>query len=305
MSRLVLLLMILPALGCSVEPGAAAATTSKAELKLAPVVEQAALSLVSVPVTRVAVGQNIWLETVRNPEHVAASTIGDALNGLGLHMAPMTSLSSGLPRQPVIAWVQRTKGIAFRVILELEVVLTNGFLEHLISRSEAGKDHESIMSSNFDAEVLHQALQGAGFKPGKPATFLNEKRELDYKPATGDPIRIYLEYQRPGGTLQLVPAQSWVLRASDKKPLEGDWVYAGSFKGKSTNISGEEFVYFGANDGRVVCLSNFNTALLDLPFESINADPNTEDLGYRANKDAIPERGTKVRAIFEPVPKTK
>lgn len=297
MLRLFLICFVVAMCGCSSEPVAVQVSSSKAMEKQAP--NTPGLSLVSVPVTWVAIGQNIWLETVKSPEEVVAASVRDGLAGLGLQMSPMSSLPAGLPRQPVVAWVQRTKNGQRRVILEVEVVLTRGFLEHLISRSEAGKDHESILSSSFDAEMLHAAFLGAGFQPGKPAKFLNEKRELDYKPATGDPIKIYLEYQLPGGKLNTVPAQAWVNRAADGKPLAGDWVYAGSFKGKATNISGETYEYFGANDGRVVCLTNFNTALLDLPFESVNADPNSDELGYKAHSEAIPERGTKVRAIFE------
>ena len=77
--------------------------------------------------------------------------------------------------------------------------------------------------------------------------------------------------------------------------MTADWVFAGSFKGKSTTAMGEEYVYFGANDGRVVCLANFSTALLDLPVESEKGDPNGDTLSYKANTAVIPERGTKVR----------
>lgn len=267
--------------------------------------EKPDLALVKVPITRVAVGQNVWLETVKSPEQALAGIVSEGLAGLGTQLAAGNILTGNLPGQPVVTWVNRTKGIQRRAVLDLEVVLNRGFLEHLISRSEAGKDHESILSSNFDAEILHTALLGAGLQPGKPAKFLNDKRELDYKPATGDPIRIYLEYNLAPEKTELVPAQTWVVGAKDGKILNTDWVYAGSFKGKSVNGEGVEYTYFGANDGRVVCLTNFSTSLLDLPFESVNSDPNGDSLGYKANTEAIPERGTKVRAIFEAAPKGK
>lgn len=262
------------------------------------------VKLALVPTTRVAVGQNIWLESVKTPEQALASTVSDALNVLGARLSIGDALSRELPKQPVVSWQSRTAGIERRVILELEVVLTKGFLEHLISRSEAAKDHESILSSSFDAEMLHTAMLGAGLQPGKPAKFINEKRELDFKPATGETVKIYFEYV-DAGKLMLVPAQSWVVYAKDGKPLTTDWVYAGSFKGKSTTANGEEFIYFGANDGRVVCLTNFSTALLDLPIESADSDPQGDNLGFKAKTEAIPERGTKVRAIFEAAPKKK
>lgn len=258
----------------------------------------------NVPTTRVAVGQNIWLESVRTPEKALASQLSEALISAGLHLSPANALSA-LPKQPVITWSARSPGQERRVILEVEVAAVRGYLEHLISRSEAGKDHESILSSSFDAEILKAALVGAGLQPGKPARFINENREQDFKPATGDVVKIYLEYTDADGKLVAVPAQTWVKRAKDLKPMDVDWVFAGSFRGKGQNALGEEYIYFGANDGRVVCLTNFGTALLDVPVESINADPQGDSLGFVANTGVIPERGTKVRAIFEAAPKGK
>lgn len=279
------------------EPGSAAGSVAMS----AP--EPVKVNLVTVPTARVAVGRSIWLETVKTYDAALASIVSDALINAGNNMAIGNSLSLVLPKQPLISWQKRTPGLERRVILELEVVLDRGYLEHLISRSEAGKDHESILSSPFDAEILHAALLGAGLQPGKPAKFINENREYDYKPATGEKVKINLEFANADGKTMIVPAQSWVVGAKDNKPLTTDWVFAGSFKGKSTTAVGEEFVYFGANDGRVVCLTNYGTALLDLPIESVDSDPNSDSLGYKANTPVIPERGTKVRAIFEAAPK--
>lgn len=265
--------------------------------------EPVKINVVRVPTARVAVGRNIWLETVKPEDAALASMVGDALNALGSNLAVGNNMS--LPTQPLISWQNRTVGVERRVVLELEVVLVQGYLEHLISRSEAGKDHESILSNQFDAEILKAALLGAGLVPGKPARFINDQRELDFKPATGQTVKIYLEYEGTDGKTKIVPAQSWVVSSKDNKPLASDWVFAGSFKGKATTAIGEEFIYFGANDGRVVCLANFGTALLDLPFESVKGDPQGDTLSFRANTAVIPERGTKVRALFEAVPTKK
>jgi hypothetical protein len=253
------------------------------------------------PVFRVAVGQSIWLETVTKQETAAARLVNEVLRKASGLCAVSDVAIQAVPSQPLPSVAQRTPGIERRVIVDAEVVLREGFLEHLLSRSEAGKDHESILSAPFDAEILHAALLGAGFKPGKPATFINAQREYDFKPATGDVVKLLLEYTDAQGKYHCVPAQSWVARAKDNKPLAGDWVFAGSYKGKATTAAGEEFVYFAANDGRVVCLTNFGSALLDLPFESMDSDPQGENLGYKANTAAIPERGTGVRVIMEPV----
>jgi hypothetical protein len=257
-----------------------------------------------VPATRVALGENVWLETVRSPEEACGMALRNLLSSVDGSMSVGGQMAGCLPKQPVVSWQLRTPNIQKRVVLDLEVVLRQGYLEHLISRSEAGKDHETIASNSFDAERLHIGLLlHIGLHPGKPATFVNEKREYDFKPATGDIVKIYFQYEDEKGKTITVPAQKWVIQAKDGKTLSVDWVYAGSYKAKAKDLNGMDYEFFGANDGRVVCLANFGSALLDLPIESAPADPTGTDLGFKANTEAIPPRGTKVRAIFEPAPK--
>lgn len=304
MYRSMFLIMVCSASCHSETPATPRKTVPSATVSSAAIQKQAEVSISNntmQPVFRIAVGQSIWLETVTAQEAAAARLVGEALRKTGGLCGFCDVAIQAVPAQPLPSVARRTPGIERRVVVDAEVVLREGFLEHLLSRSEAGKDHESILSAPFDAEILHAALLGAGFKPGKPATFINAQREYDFKPATGDVVKLLLEYTDAQGKYHCVPAQSWVVRAKDNKPLAGDWVFAGSFKGKSTTVAGEEYVYFAANDGRVVCLTNFGSALLDLPFESVDSDPQGENLGYKANTTVIPERGTSVRVIMEPV----
>jgi hypothetical protein len=53
-----------------------------------------------------------------------------------------------------------------------------------------------------------------------------------------------------------------------------------------------------ANDGDVICVSNFETALLDLPIKSPKENA---DLAFVANSERIPPRGTTVVVVLEPV----
>ena len=53
-----------------------------------------------------------------------------------------------------------------------------------------------------------------------------------------------------------------------------------------------------ANDGDIICVSNFEGALLDVPIKSSKDDA---DRGYEAWEDRIPAIGTEVTVILEPV----
>jgi len=291
----------------STRPAVATVTTTQEQEP--PRVPVKSLEWKRVPTTRVCFHENIWIEANRTPEQAAALLVGDALDILGGSSNPAAALPAAFPKKPIVAWQYRNPAMPIRVVMDLEVVLTRGYLEHFLTRSQAAKDHESIISGPFDAEQLKAALIGIGLEPGRPATFSrieNNERVYDFKPATGDVVKLFVQYEDEAAKTISVPAQEWIA-GKDGKPLAADWVFAGSYRGKGKTFQGEEYDFFAANEGRVVCVTNFGSALLDLPVESADADPEGNQLGYRARTEVMPPRGTKVRVLFEPKPgwKTK
>jgi hypothetical protein len=74
-----------------------------------------------------------------------------------------------------------------------------------------------------------------------------------------------------------------------------DWVFAGS--GFWTDEeTGKR--YYMAEQGDLICVSNFTTATLDVPIESSQSN---EGLLFEANPDRIPEAGMPVRLVLKPV----
>jgi hypothetical protein len=56
--------------------------------------------------------------------------------------------------------------------------------------------------------------------------------------------------------------------------------------------------YYAANDGDVICVSNFDTAMLDLPIASSDVEG---DQMFEAFTERIPAEETRVVVILEPV----
>lgn len=240
------------------------------------------------------VGPGVYLERVLPRGEAVAEQVAAHLASLG--PAAAGGGIAAVPRS-VVVWRLRDPRQRLRVVIPAEVCLREGFLEHLLTRTEAGKNHESILHGSFDARHIKFALLATGAEPGKPAQFVNDKQEVDFKPATGERILVTVEWVQPDGARISVPAQSWIVD-TEGKPLESDWVFAGSQMHPNPDNPGEPF--FGANEGRVICVSNFASALLDLPFESTESDASRQ---FRANTDVIPPIGTKVLVILEPIPK--
>ncbi|MHB1424154.1 MAG: YdjY domain-containing protein [Gemmataceae bacterium] len=176
-----------------------------------------------------------------------------------------------------------------RVLVSAEVCLREGQLEQLLCRRNT-KEHEAILSADADARQIHAALLAAEAEPGSPVRYVPK-----YRPASGTTIKVSLQY-KDHDKLTTVPARSWIKNARDNKLLESDWVFAGSRL--VTNPLDPEKKHYLANDGDVICVSNFETAMLDLPIKSPKDDA---DRVFVANTERIPPLETKVVVILEPV----
>ena len=91
-----------------------------------------------------------------------------------------------------------------------------------------------------------------------------------------------------------VRAQEWVQYAKTEKAMPFDWVFGGSGFWKDEQTGEQRYL---ANGGDFICVSNFPTAMLDLPVES--SQTNT-DLLFHAFTAKIPAKGTKVRVVLLP-----
>ena len=81
-------------------------------------------------------------------------------------------------------------------------------------------------------------------------------------------------------------------------PLDHDWIFAGSHIVEDPQTK-EQF-YVADRSGEIVCVSNFPTAMIDLPVKSSS---DNSQLGFEAATETIPAKGTPVRVIMVPKPK--
>jgi len=172
-----------------------------------------------------------------------------------------------------------------RVIVGGGVALADGPIEFFACPRKT-KEHESVVVVDTSARLVHAALLAIGLKPGSPASLADE-----YTPATGDAVAVEVRWRGDGGE-QRQAAQRWVRDSRTGKELDCNWVFAGSQFWTDPN-SGRE--YYQADGGDLVCVSNFPTAMLDLPIASSQAN---EALLFEAFTERIPPRGTPVELIF-------
>jgi hypothetical protein len=202
----------------------------------------------------------------------------------------LDKLTKAHPAYPV--WIDKENK---QVIVAGAVCQNNAPLE-MFAVPSGTKEHEAIVAIPSEAFVVHAALMAIGAKPGKPAEF--GPQASDYKPATGEPIDIVVKWKNEKGEVQTARAQEWIKNVKTGKDMEQSWVFGGSgfWKDDQTGIE-----YYKAEGGDFICVSNFPSAMLDLPIESSQSN---DDLMFQANSERIPPLGTPVTVILTPKPKS-
>ncbi len=175
------------------------------------------------------------------------------------------------------------------VILGGEVVLRKGQLEMLACLQKT-KEHESIIAVDTQAFIVHAALLSLGAEPGSPVQF-----HPKYVAATGTEIEISLVWFDPQGNRHESSAKDWILNGNTDKKLSTNWVFAGSRFWKNPQTGKQTYE---AESGDFICVSNFSSAMLDLPTESSKA---AQQLLFVANTIQIPPKGTMLYMILKPI----
>jgi hypothetical protein len=204
------------------------------------------------------------------------------------------SQKAGESIQPDASWRSMGRSLWFdpkekRVYLRARVVLREGALEHLMC-SKGTKEHEAILATDALPNQIHTVLLLTGAESGKPVQFFPK-----FEAPTGSAIAIELSWMRDG-TAQKQDARKWI-KTDKNLPLERDWVFAGSQLYDDVITKKKRYA---ADDGDLITVANFASAILDLPIES---SANDADRAFNANTEMIPPLGTDVLVALYPRPK--
>jgi hypothetical protein len=189
---------------------------------------------------------------------------------------------------PDVVWVDTKQKLVY---VDGYVSLRRGMLE-MLACPVGTKEHESVVAVFSRAQTLHAALLAIGALPGHPVSF-----RPTFRPAEGTEIEVEIRWQDKDGKWQNTKGQEWVKDIRTQKPMNQPWVFAGSGFWKNEETGKESYK---AESGDLICVSNFSTAMLDIPIESSQAN---DGLLFEANTEKIPRLGTPVRVILRPVQK--
>lgn len=220
------------------------------------------------------------------PTQSTADSIPSDVQKTGASLPPLEKPWVRITKDKNKVWVnQETKQVA----VSGEVCLTKGYLE-MFACILGTKEHESVVALHSKAFIIHTALLAVGAEPGKPAVWRPK-----YQPASGDIVKLELEWIDKDGQRKRMNAQQWVRDLKTKKAMEHDWVFAGSLFWVDPETKRK---IYRAEGGEIICVSNFPVAMLDLPIESSQAN---DELAFEALTENIPARRTPIRLYMTPV----
>lgn len=237
-----------------------------------------------------------WSRLLLGVAFLAALAIGCEAEPPPVKPAGPDTTSKKTPMGRNVFLVVPKDGGPRRVVVNASVCLREGQLEGFLTRGKS-KEHEYILAADCDAKDIHTALLAAGAEAGSPVRFTRDS----YTPASGDVIKVTVQYTDKNGKPVSVPAQNWVRNAVKKNALEHQWVFAGSRL--IPDPDGKMKPFYAADNGDLICVCNMPSAMMDLPVKNPNSEP--ESRIYEAFTERIPPLGTKVEVVLELLEKKK
>jgi hypothetical protein len=178
-----------------------------------------------------------------------------------------------------------------QVVMKGKIAVREGNLE-MFACPQQSKEYESIIAvAARKVENVHAALLALGAKPGHPA-----KYDTQFHPPTGSQIEVTVRWTDKEGKQHEARGQDWIRNLKTGKPLEYQWVFAGS-RFQENSETGEK--RYSANDGDFISVVNFADSMLDLAFES---PKDWSEHVFEPFTDRIPPKGTDVEVVLTPKP---
>lgn len=187
------------------------------------------------------------------------------------------------PKQPI--WLDMKNE---QVVMVGQVCQTDAPLE-LFACLKNTKEHEAVLSIDVPAIAAHTGLLALGAESGNPVSW-----DPEYKPASGTEIEVLVRWKDAEGNVKNARAQDWVYDVENKKAMDHPWVFAGSGFWVDEETGRKHYM---AEGGDFICVSNFSSAMLDLPIESSQAN---NALMFKAYTERIPPLGTPVTVFLRP-----
>ena len=182
------------------------------------------------------------------------------------------------------AWIDKKNK---QVVLIGSVCKADYPLEFFATYPDRG--YESVVVIYTKPSVIHAGLLALGARPGKPVQY-----KPAFVPASGAEVAIDVAWRDRNGKPQKTRAQQWIRDIKTRKPLDVNWVFAGSVWWQDKGTGARSYL---ADRGDFISVTSVPTATLDLPIES---DTALESRSFEGCAERLPAPGTPVTLMLKP-----
>ncbi len=181
-----------------------------------------------------------------------------------------------------------------QIVIQTEVCLIKDAerLEFVLS-GWGEKAHESLLHTKATGKQIHFGLLLLGLRQGIPAEWVYIGEESHYVPPRGSELELHVRWSDKKGKQHTAPIKEWMQPVGKDSPKPPNtFVFIGS----------EVFAdgtYWADQAGELISVSNFASAVLDVPFQSTDKD---SELLFKVDRTKLPERETKVELILKVKP---
>jgi hypothetical protein len=191
-----------------------------------------------------------------------------------------------VPFDPVYpVWVDKVRK---QVVLVGQVSKPDYRLE-FFACSDLGRGYEAVVVVNTRASIVHLALLAVGAEPGHPVQF-----DPEYKPPMGQEIAVDVVWKDKDGQRRRARAQDWVRNTVTKKPMQENWVFAGSGFWRDPTTGKQRYM---ADSGDLICMLSLPGAMMDL---TVRTPSDLDSRVFEADSKQVPPRGTPVTLLLTP-----
>ncbi|MFN0131117.1 MAG: YdjY domain-containing protein [Phycisphaerales bacterium] len=174
------------------------------------------------------------------------------------------------------------------------------YLEVLVCTPDT-KEHEALVMTRAKPSHVHAALLAAGFIPGEPGRWDWDGTRLVPRAPKGDGLAVLFVRRGEDGREIEEPAETWVKRERDGKPLAGSddgprWRFAGSQmvkRGPGGPGGGAAEVYDADGAGTLIGLTTFGSETIAW-HRTISPEATVEEPELIADAAKVPKMGTAV-----------
>ncbi|MBG84275.1 MAG: hypothetical protein CMJ40_07005 [Phycisphaerae bacterium] len=191
-------------------------------------------------------------------------------------------------------WIELQPGLTIcpedrAVEIEAEICLDSGWLEQVMC-GPGTREHESIMVTAVSPSAVHAALLAVGMQSGSPGLWTQSDGEIIETPPTGSVVDVLVAVD---GSDEWSSVNSWI-EGDSGRPLEGEWVFGGSFMRAVDEVPSGYSRYEADLSGSIVGLVTFGDETIGLS-RVIPDQVAIEPAEWKIREGSVPAIGSSIR----------